>query len=193
MPYHPRRGLTLVEMLVAMTASLILFGAVVTVFQILGDAVSRSRRTGRLDSDMCSLRLQLQQDLAGVTANKDTNGLLCEVDSGSVTGYFEFIEGPNNDLIDYSVVPPYDRSTNASRVWCASGSELVPASSAVGEPSHAAIRINEANNEEGSRMRRGYRGRSASTGRAILSAPCQVCRLRSRHSTSVHLVLLGPR
>lgn len=115
MPHHPRRGLTLVEMLVAMTASLILFGAVVTVFQILGDAVSRSRRTGRLDSDMCSLRLQLQQDLAGVTANKDTNGLLCEVDSGSVTGYFEVIEGPNNDLIDYSVNPLYDRSTNAAR------------------------------------------------------------------------------
>ncbi len=109
-----RSGLTLVEMLVAMTASLILFGSVLTIFQILGDAVSRSRRTGRLDSDMCSLRLQLQQDLEGITANRDAKGLLCEVDSGSITGYFEIIEGPNSDLIDYSVTPPFNRVPNVS-------------------------------------------------------------------------------
>jgi prepilin-type N-terminal cleavage/methylation domain-containing protein len=101
MAQSKRKAFTLVEMLVAMTASLILFGAVLTIFQILGDAVSRSRRTGRLDSDMCSLRLQLQQDLDGITANRDARGLLCEVESSSITGYFEIIEGPNSDLIDY--------------------------------------------------------------------------------------------
>ena len=122
MPPRPKTGLTLIEMLVAMTASLILFGAVVTILQILGDAVSKSRRTGRLDSDMCSVRTRLQLDLAGVTANRDpSTGLKVEVDSGSVSGYFEVIEGPNSDLLDYSqvVVPAhfparvYDRSTNA--------------------------------------------------------------------------------
>jgi hypothetical protein len=123
MPPRPKTGLTLIEMLVAMTASLILFGAVVTILQILGDAVSKSRRTGRLDSDMCSVRTRLQLDLAGVTANRDpSRGLEVEVDSGSVSGYFEVIEGPNSDLLDYSqvVVPAdfpakvYDRSTNAA-------------------------------------------------------------------------------
>jgi len=107
-----KNGMTLIEMLVAMTASLILFGAVVTILQILGDAVSRSRRAGRLESDMCSVRTRLQLDLAGVTANRDANGLQVEVNSGSVSGYFEVIEGPNSDLLDYSVNPAYDRSTN---------------------------------------------------------------------------------
>ena len=107
-----KNGMTLIEMLVAMTASLILFGAVVTILQILGDAVGRSRRAGRLESDMCSVRTRLQLDLAGVTANRDANGLQVEVDSGSVSGYFEVIEGPNSDLLDYSVNPAYDRSTN---------------------------------------------------------------------------------
>ena len=107
-----KNGMTLIEMLVAMTASLILFGAVVTILQILGDAVGRSRRAGRLESDMCSVRTRLQLDLAGVTANRDANGLQVEVNSGSVSGYFEVIEGPNSDLLDYSVNPAYDRSTN---------------------------------------------------------------------------------
>jgi hypothetical protein len=113
MPRRAAHGLTLVEMLVAMTASLILFGAVVTIFQILGEAVSRSRHAGRLDSELCSIRTRLQQDLAGVTANKDANGLLCEVNSGSVSGYFEVIEGPNSDLVDFSTGTPFNRATNA--------------------------------------------------------------------------------
>jgi hypothetical protein len=99
--YPPAAAPWLIEMLVAMTASLILFGAVVTILQILGDAVSKSRRTGRLDSDMCSVRTRLQLDLAGVTANRDpSTGLKVEVDSGSVSGYFEVIEGPRSDTQD---------------------------------------------------------------------------------------------
>lgn len=126
-------GFTLVEMLVAMTASLILFATVVTVLQILGDAVSRSRRAGRLDSDMCSIRTRLQLDLAGVTANRDANGLLVEVDSGSVSGYFEAIEGPNSDLLDFSQVSAvnqipdavYDRSANAAGPTTKSNDRIV--------------------------------------------------------------------
>jgi hypothetical protein len=112
MPPRPKTGLTLVEMLVAMTASLILFGAVVTIFQILGDAVGKSRRAGRLESDLCSIRTRLQQDLGGATANRNADGLQAEGNSGSVSGYFEVIEGPNSDLLDYSVSPAYNRATN---------------------------------------------------------------------------------
>lgn len=120
-----KNGMTLIEMLVAMTASLILFGAVVTILQILGDAVGRSRRAGRLESDMCSVRTRLQLDLAGVTANRDANGLQVEVDSGSVSGYFEAIEGPNSDLLDYSVNPAYDRSTNDAGPRAVSNDRIV--------------------------------------------------------------------
>jgi hypothetical protein len=118
MASRSRGGLTLIEMLVAMTASLILFGAVATIFQILGDAVGRSRRAGKLDTDLCGIRLRLQQDLAGATVNRDANGVRCETPSGSVSGYFEVIEGPNSDLVDF-VAPdgtryasPYDKSGN---------------------------------------------------------------------------------
>lgn len=122
---RPKSGLTLVEMLVAMTASLILFGAVVTIFQILGDAVGKSRRTGQLDSDLCSIRTRLQQDLAGATANRDADGLQVEVNSGSVSGYFEIIEGPNSDLLDYSVSPAYNRATNNPGPTAASNDRIV--------------------------------------------------------------------
>lgn len=115
-----KSGLTLVEMLVAMTASLILFGAVVTIFQILGDAVGKSRRSGKLDTDLCGIRLRLQQDLAGATVNRDANGVQCEWSEGSVSGYFEIVEGPNSDLLDY-IAPDgrvytnrYDKSLNAA-------------------------------------------------------------------------------
>jgi len=107
---RPKNGLTLIEMLVAMTASLILFGAVVTILQILGDAVAKSRRTGRLESDLCAVRTRLKLDLAGTTANRNAEGLQAEPDSGSVSGYFEVVEGPNSDLIDFSTPVPFDRS-----------------------------------------------------------------------------------
>jgi hypothetical protein len=122
---RPKSGLTLVEMLVAMTASLILFGAVVTIFQILGDAVGKSRRAGRLDSDLCSIRTRLQQDLAGATANRSADGLQVEINSGSVSGYFEVIEGANSDLLDYSVSPAYNRATNIAGPTAASNDRIV--------------------------------------------------------------------
>jgi prepilin-type N-terminal cleavage/methylation domain-containing protein len=112
---HQSRGMTLVEMLVAMTASLILFGAVMTLFQILGDTVGKSRRVGRLEGDLCSVTATIRQDLFGATANKDSKGLACNRSAGGITGYFEVIEGPDSDLIGFPAgsVTPYDKSANA--------------------------------------------------------------------------------
>jgi len=116
-PIVPRRAagwraFTLVEMLVAMTASLILFGAVMTIFQLLSETVGRSRRMGRLDEDLCGVTTQLQQDLAGVTANKDGNGLSSPVPAGIVDGYFEVIEGPSSDLWDNSAAVAVNKALN---------------------------------------------------------------------------------
>lgn len=92
-------GYTLVEMLVALTASLILFGVVMSIFGVLGEAVSQSRQVGELESQLCTITTTLREDLAGVTAVKNPNGLVTSPDSGSATGYFEIIEGPSSDVL----------------------------------------------------------------------------------------------
>lgn len=107
-----RWGFTLIEMLVAMTASLILLGAVMTIFQILSETVRKSRQMGDLDSQICSFKGMILNDLAGVTARSTSLGLDCPADPATASGYFEIIEGPNSDLLDYSVTPRYDRSGN---------------------------------------------------------------------------------
>jgi hypothetical protein len=107
------QAFTLIEMLVALTASLILFGSVMTIFQILGETVRKSRQMGELDSQICSFKGIVLNDLAGVTARRSASGLDCPANAGvGASGYFEIIEGPNSDLLDFSVTPPYDRSTN---------------------------------------------------------------------------------
>jgi hypothetical protein len=119
-------GFTLIEMLVAMTASLLLLGAVMTIFQILGDTVRKSRQMGDLDSQICSFKGMILNDLAGVTARKTASGLDCPADPAQgASGYFEIIEGPNSDLLDFSVTPPYDRSTNDPGPTAASNDRIV--------------------------------------------------------------------
>jgi len=112
-------GLTLVEMLVAMTASLLLLGAVTAIFQQMGDAVTASRRLGRLDQQLDTVITKLMLDLHGVTADADADGL--KVASETQNGYFEIVEGPSPDYEDFSATGArFDRSgvspgpTNAS-------------------------------------------------------------------------------
>ncbi len=121
-PCVRRSGYTLVEMLVALTASLILFGVVMTIFGTLGEAVSKSRRVGALDRELCAISTALLEDLVGVTAVRNAMGLVTSPDSGAATGYFEIIEGPSFDavsvtlaggLIDKSVSGPHDPATGS--------------------------------------------------------------------------------
>ncbi len=87
-----RHGFTLVEMLVSLTITLIMMGAVVTLFQVMADSVSASRAMIELGDRMRSCRNRLQTDLIGATA-KMTPPMRPEDDAG----YFEIIEGPAND------------------------------------------------------------------------------------------------
>jgi prepilin-type N-terminal cleavage/methylation domain-containing protein len=97
-PYHrsrqagSRSGFTLIEMLVALAITLIMMGAVVTLFGVVSDSVSASRSLIEIQDRLRSAREILQQDLQGVTA-KMTPPLRPENNQG----YFEIIEGPMND------------------------------------------------------------------------------------------------
>jgi len=84
-----RRGMTLVEMMVAVTATLILMGAVAQVFSIFGSAVSNSRSMLELDSRLRVVANRLRNDLNGVTART-----LPPLSPDSAEGYFEIVEGP---------------------------------------------------------------------------------------------------
>lgn len=88
-----RRGMTLVEMMVATTATLILMAAVAQVFSVFGSALSDSRSMVELDARMRTVASRLRTDLSGATARP-----LPPLDPQAGEGYFEIIEGPLNDL-----------------------------------------------------------------------------------------------
>ena len=94
-PAHIRRGMTLVEMLVATTCTLILMGAIAQVFGAFGTAVSDSRSMIELDAQLRSVAWRLRNDLSGATARTLPP---LEVEAGE--GYFEVIEGPRSDTQD---------------------------------------------------------------------------------------------
>jgi prepilin-type N-terminal cleavage/methylation domain-containing protein len=89
-----RRGMTLVEMLVAMTATLVLMAAVVQVFATFGTAVTGSRAVSELDSQMRAVAWRLRSDLTGATAATQP-----PLTPAGNEGYFEIIEGPNTDTV----------------------------------------------------------------------------------------------
>lgn len=87
-----RRGMTLVEMLVATTMTLIIMGIVAQLFGVLGNTVNNSRATMDVSSRLRSVANKLRQDLAGITVLS-----LPPVAADADTGYLEIIEGPDND------------------------------------------------------------------------------------------------
>ncbi|MEM6655174.1 MAG: type II secretion system protein, partial [Planctomycetota bacterium] len=62
-----RRGLTLVEMLIAMAITLLMMAAVVTVFANVSDSVRNRRATIEMNSQVRHVREALQRDLAAAT------------------------------------------------------------------------------------------------------------------------------
>jgi len=105
-PTHNPRGMTLVEMLVATTCTLILMGAIAQVFGAFGTAVSDSRSMIELDAQLRSVAWRLRNDLSGATARTLPP---LEVEAGE--GYFEVIEGPRGDAdggVDRTSLAPAD-------------------------------------------------------------------------------------
>jgi hypothetical protein len=87
-----RNGMTLIEMLVATAATLMLMGAIAQVFSVFGSAVSSSRSMIELDGRMRTVAWRLREDLSGATART-----VPPIEPQAGEGYFEVIEGPARD------------------------------------------------------------------------------------------------
>ncbi len=98
---NARAGLTLIEMLVATTVTLILMAAIGQVFSTFGRSVSGSRTALDMNARMRTAAWRLRQDLSGATAPT-----LPPLDPADGAGYFEAIEGPRHDADADGVTPP---------------------------------------------------------------------------------------
>ena len=63
-----RRGMTLVEMLVATAVTLILVGLIVQLFGVVGNSVTASRSLLESTDQLRSTAFRLRTDLSGITA-----------------------------------------------------------------------------------------------------------------------------
>ena len=87
-----RRGMTLVEMLVATTMTLIIMGIVAQLFGVLGNTVNSSRSTMDVSSRLRVVANKLRQDLAGITVQT-----LPPIPADADSGYLEIIENAATD------------------------------------------------------------------------------------------------
>jgi len=94
-PHRGRRGMTLIEMLVATTITLIMMGLVAQLFGVFGQGISGGRSVIELTDQMRSASWRLRQDLSGITAVP-----VPPVRPESEQGYLEIIEGSMNDISD---------------------------------------------------------------------------------------------
>src|SRR5689334_23689305 len=83
-----RGAFTLVEMLVAMAITLVMMGAVVTLFANISNSVRNRRATTEMSGQLRHMRNVLQQDLRGATCP----GITWQRPESN-HGYIEIIEG----------------------------------------------------------------------------------------------------
>lgn len=88
-PRNRAAGFTLIELLVATTLTLILMGAVVSLFGNLANSIAESRSTLEMSDRLRTVSTMLQRDLAGATAT-----MLPPQRPDAARGYFEIVEGP---------------------------------------------------------------------------------------------------
>jgi len=82
----------LVELLVAMTVTLILIFALAQAFAVVGDSVSKGRAAIEMSSNLRMVAHRLQQDLQGMTVPVRPGA-----DEGSGGGYVEIVDGASVD------------------------------------------------------------------------------------------------
>ena len=87
-----RDGFTIVELLVAMTVTMILILALAQAFAVVGEAVAAGRATIEMTSNLRMVANQLQRDLQGITVPVRTRA-----EDGAGGGYFEIADGPATD------------------------------------------------------------------------------------------------
>ncbi len=92
-PKTPRRGVTLVEMLVTVALLVLMMTVIVQIFQSATGAVSAAKTYQDLDSGLRQLDATIRQDLGNLTAR-----LTPPLDPKNNLGYFEYIENSFADL-----------------------------------------------------------------------------------------------
>lgn len=84
-----RCGFTLIEVLVAVTLTMIMMAAVVQIFAIVGQSINNSRSTLEMSERLRATANRLRLDLEGATADMTPPA---RPEDGR--GYFEYVEGP---------------------------------------------------------------------------------------------------
>jgi hypothetical protein len=87
-----KRGLTLVEMLVAMTCTILLMFAVTQTFQSIGEVSSRGRAAIEISTQLRGVRLRLQEDLKNLTVE-----VRPWPQAGAGEGYLSLYDGVSRD------------------------------------------------------------------------------------------------
>ena len=84
--------MTLIEMLISVTLTLMIVFAVVQIFELLGDTVALGRATIEMSGQLQAVSSRMQRDIDEVTCP-----LTPPVDPGGSVGYLQYVEGPQND------------------------------------------------------------------------------------------------
>ena len=87
-----RRGLTLIETMIAMTISALIILAMAQAFQTISETVVVNRASVELAGQLRAASMQLQRDLAGLTVPTRP-----WAEMAGARGYFELYEGPDKD------------------------------------------------------------------------------------------------
>ena len=93
-----RRGLTLVEMMVSVTLTLVVVFALVQVFDLLGDSVTDSKAIIEISANLRTAADLLRDDLDGLTVTT-----LPPRAPAQGEGYLEIVDGPSTDRQNYVV------------------------------------------------------------------------------------------
>ena len=93
-----RRGLTLVELMVASTLGLVLVIGVLEAFRQITNSVTKGRATVQISGQLRNITNLMRSDFQGITVQAIPN-----TSAGSGMGYFEIIEGVDNDFV---ITPP---------------------------------------------------------------------------------------
>ena len=145
----PRPGLTLIEILVALTMTLIVLGAMMQAFQYASVEMSKGRSMIELSNQMRVAEEVLRRDLKGLTVEPRVY-----TENEIPLGYFELIEGPR-----YDQTGPTD-----------SGAQQNPIYSYLGD--HDDILAMTVRNNE-----RDFRGRRLATGGATVTIESSVAEI----------------
>ncbi len=86
-----RAGFTILELLIATAATLVIMGALTRAFGLVGNSIRDSRAEVQLSAQSRDLMFTLRSELGQLTASMDPS----DPESGS--GYFVYYEGPTTD------------------------------------------------------------------------------------------------